>query len=262
MHTRTAIAAISIACLAGITTAHAALVNVPVSNSPSASDMTWSGSTTLVASTDFENWIGLTRANPFPLDSVSTQQVVVGPFLGVGGAVTGVTYDDSTNRLIRVNTQVGLGLILPADASLAVGGGRAEIRVSQLDLSQPNDVSVYGSIIGTSKAGTAVNFTGVLATTTFGQLSGSTQLGTPSTPLSITANNLMLSSGALGALGAVYQVADTGLAYSGLLKMAPNLGSLNIKVSPGTIPEPTSAVLMGVGIAALGWQARRRSQQA
>lgn len=263
MHMRTAVAAFSFACLATLATAQAAVINVPVGDGTLASGAMLAGKTTLVASTPFENWIGLVRANPFPLDAVSTQQVVVGPFLGVGGAVTGLTYDDSSAQVLKVNTQVGLGLILPADPTLQIGGGSAQIRVSQLDLSQPNTVAVYGSIIGTSKANVAVNFTGLLASTSPSQLTGSTvPTDLSAQPLSITASQLMLSSEALGALDAVYMLDAAGLGHASLLSGGASLGSLNVKVSMGTIPEPGSAVLMGLGIAALGWQARRRTARA
>lgn len=168
--------------------------------------------------------------------------------------INSLTWDNSTNQLLRFGTTGGVTLTVPQRTAVSSGGS---LTVTDLD-ADLSTKTVYATIIGTNGVGTISH----LALWTFSGIGGSTSLSASNltlTNLAITIQGFNAFRQSLGLLtlgkAALAAVTDYGT-LSALVNSPLDLGA----PPPwyvSSLPEPSTYAFMGLGLVGIVLSTRR-----
>lgn len=177
----------------------------------------------------------------------------------VGSSITNLTYDDVTGAVSQVISVGGASQSMAKNTAIGASGGQASVGELDVRFQADGHVDIYGVITGQRLgAATSVNYSGLLFTVLASDVSGATTFNNAAGVYETTLSNLALSSGGFNALVQSFGLSSTGLGYSALQKATANFGNLNSTITVTAVPEPSTYVLMGVGLLGMGLMARRR----
>lgn len=189
--------------------------------------------------------------------------------------IKSITYDDVSKQVLSVKTAGGARQTAGFVEGVSFGGW---VEVGELDVrfnAAGTAAEIYGNVIGKNDLGVEVNFIGQKlfdvagysargaggVITTFAPIVGSTLFAEGTT--NTTLNGLAITTDAFNAISTALDL-DT-LGVSALKAAAANFGNINsaltvtkLAVTPA-VPEPSTYALMGLGLAGIGFAARRRA---
>lgn len=178
----------------------------------------------------------------------------------VGAPVVNLTHDTVTGKLSEVDSVDGVRLSLDTSLPHGVAGGWAEVGELDVQFQADGSAQVFGKISGQRLgASSAVNYSGLMFTVAAADVHNATFNSAPGT-YDTTLNNLVLSQPASQALVTSWGLSSAGSARSDWTVAGANFGNLRYSVTVTTaVPEPSTYLLMGVGLLGLGLMARRRA---
>ena len=252
---------IAAAALVAAGSASAALVTI------NANDGLIDGAGTLTFSENLRNAlnVGSVTAEAFG-DATSAITGAPGAYtnIAVSAPVTSLVYDDTTNQVTKVFTSGGARQVAGNVAGVS-GGGWVEVGNLEVDLVTNQ---IFGTIVGQSDAGASVDYYGkifsigaVTGDTTFKDGAALTSLTTLALDsVAFTQISTALELEFLGNIS--LQAASANFGDINSFICVPNLAGGGCSQPPvPSIPEPSTYVLMGLGLAGLV-VARRRLAKA
>lgn len=179
----------------------------------------------------------------------------------VGTPVVKLTHDTVTGKLSEVVSVDGVKLSLERSSPHGVAGGWAEVGELGVRFQADGSAQIFGTISGQRLgASSAVNYSGLMFTVAAADVHNATFNSTPGTH-DTTLNNLVLSQPASQALVASWGLSSNSPGLADWTVAGANFGNLRYSVTVTTaVPEPSTYLLMGVGLAGLGLLARRRAK--
>lgn len=179
----------------------------------------------------------------------------------VGAPVNSLTHDTATGKLVQMVSVDGVKVSLEKSLTTGAAGGWATFGELDVRFQADGSAQIFGQIAGQRLgAPSTVNHSGLLFTVAAANVHNATFNSAPGT-YETTLDNLVLSDNAFQALAASWGLSAAGLSRLDLQTVGANFGNLRYSVTvAAAVPEPSTYLLMGFGLAGLGLVARRRAK--
>lgn len=202
----------------------------------------------------------LTQKDPCA-DCVYEPDDIPPPHYFVGTPVNNLTHDTATGKLLQMVSVDGVQISLDRSLETGAAGGWAKLGELDVQFQVDGSAKIFGQVSGQRLgASSAVNYSGLMFTVAAADVHNATFNSAPGTH-DTTLNNLVLSQPAFQALAASWGLSSTGPSLADWTVAGADFGNLRYSVTVTTaVPEPSTYILMGVGLAGLFLMARRRTE--